>query len=141
MLKAKDIMKESVVTVTEDATMPEAISTLTEHGITGLPVVNGTGELVGIISEKDVLRIAYQIIAGSYDSGGTDKVRDFMTKEVVSFAPEANVADICQCFMDRAFRRVPVLEDGRLVGLISRKDIISRAFGQQAGSSGKSADE
>ena len=85
--------------------------------------------LVGLISEKDVLCIALNNLTGS---SGTpvmsQSVGDIMTKDVVSFGPDDNITDICQCFIDNVFRRVPVLDNGKLVGVISKKDIISHSL-------------
>ena len=133
MLKATDVMQTDLITVSQDTPILEAMELIVENRITGLPVVAEDMKLAGIISEKDILKIAYQVIAGSYDSGpSTDKVKDFMTNDVITFRPHDNLADICQCFLDKPFRRVPVVEDGRLVGLISRKDIISSAFSKKS---------
>ena len=133
MLKASDVMQTDLITVSQDTPILEAMELIVENRITGLPVVGEDMKLAGIISEKDILKIAYQVIAGSYDPGpSTDKVKDFMTNDVIIFRPHDNLADICQCFLDKPFRRVPVVEDGRLVGLISRKDIISSAFSKKS---------
>ncbi len=129
MIKAKDIMQTDIITVSEQASVREAVAILTEKRITGLPVVNEDGSFVGIISEKDILLMAYHKIVGTCDEAmNSRKVTDVMTSKVVSYRSEDNLADVCQCFMDYPFRRVPILDDGRLVGLISRKDIVTFAF-------------
>jgi CBS domain-containing protein len=130
MIKAKDIMQTNLITVNEQTCVYEAVDILTEKKITGLPVVNDQGGLVGIISEKDILLMAYHKIVGTCDEAmNSRKITDVMTSEVVSFRSEDNLADVCQCFMDYPFRRVPILDDdGKLVGLISRKDVVSFAF-------------
>jgi predicted transcriptional regulator len=75
------------------------------------------------------MSIAYHILAGIVGSTtDTKKIGDIMTKDVVSFRLDDNLADICQCFMNKPFRRVPVLDNGKIVGIISRKDIIAHAF-------------
>ncbi len=132
MLQVKDIMQTDLITVTEQTPVHEVIDILAENRITGLPVVDGDGKLVGIVSEKDILIMAYHKITDTRDEVmNSRKIGDVMTSEVVSFRPEDNVADICQCIMSNPFRRVPVLDDGRLVGLVSRKDIISLAFSKR----------
>ena len=137
MLKAKDIMQTDLITITEQTPVNEAIDILAEKKITGLPVVDRDNRLVGIISEKDILMMAYHKITDTCDEVmDSRKICKVMTSEVVSFRPEDNLADICQCFMNNPFRRVPVLDDGRLVGIISRKDIVSFAFSKR-GSAGQ----
>ncbi len=129
MLKAKDIMQSNLITAKEDTTVIEAISILGQNKITGLPVVDDDLNLVGLVSEKDIMSIAYHVLSDVIGNA-TDikKLGDIMTKDVVSFRLDDNLADICQCFMNKPFRRVPVLDNGKLVGIISRKDIISHAF-------------
>jgi CBS domain-containing protein len=129
MYKAQDVMQSNLITVSEDTEILEAITVLAKNGITGLPVVDDDFNLVGLVSEKDVLSIAYRIIAeapGVLDSHKT--VSDIMTRDVVSFRVDDTLADVCQCFMNNPFRRVPVTENGKLVGLISRKEIIIHSF-------------
>ena len=118
MLKAKDIMKTNVLAVAADADIYRAIRTMVENNITGLPVVDGNRMLVGIVTEKDVLRLLYEI----EDRPGT--VEDFMTRSVVAYDQEDAVAAIAEGLAAHHFRRVPILSDGRLVGIISRKDIV-----------------
>jgi len=128
MLTARDLMQTNLITITAETTAVDVINILGEKKLTGLPVVNDVGNLIGIITEKDVLRIAYQIISGSYDPKTHKTVGDMMITEVITFDAEDNLADICQCFMNRPIRRVPVVEDGKLLGIISRRDIIFRAL-------------
>jgi len=129
MFKAKDIMQTSLITVKQDTPVIEAINILGQNKITGLPVVDDDMNLVGLVSEKDVLSIAYHVLADVVGNAmDAKKIGDIMTKDVVSFSPDDNLADICQCFMNKPFRRVPILDNGKLVGIISRKDIITHAF-------------
>ena len=129
MIKAKDIMQIRLVTATPDIPASEVIDILWDNYITGLPVVDSDMSLVGIVSEKDVLDTAFDILDGSADDPIMSKnVGDIMTKDIVYFRPDDNLADICQCFKDNAFRRIPVVDNGRLIGLVSRKDIIHHAF-------------
>ncbi len=119
MFQAKEIMKTDVVTVRRDVPIYEAIRILVETNVTGLPVVNEDMTIAGILSEKDVLALLYNI----EDREG--KVGDFMTKGVVSFNQEDSLIDIAECLIENSFRRVPITSHGKLVGIISRKDIVA----------------
>ena len=118
IFKAKTIMTTDVAYVKKQTPIYEAIGILVEKNITGLPVVNDDMTLAGIISEKDVLRLLYDI----EDKPG--KVEDFMTKGIVSFNQEDSVIDIAECFIKNHFRRVTITSEGKLAGIISRKDLI-----------------
>jgi len=118
MFKAADIMKADVITVNRQTDIYEAMRILVENNITGLPVVDDDMTLVGLISEKDALRLLYN----TEDRPGS--VADFMTENVVSFRSDDSLIDITETFIRNNFRRVPIVEDGRVVGIISRKDII-----------------
>ncbi len=132
MIKAKDIMKTDLITVTGQTSVHDAVDILAENKITGLPVVDQQGNLIGIVSEKDVLLLAYRKITDTSNKAmNSRKITDVMTSKVISFRPEDNLADICQCFMNNPFRRVPILDNGKLVGIISRKDIVSVAFNKK----------
>lgn len=119
MFKAKDIMKANVLSVTKDAPIRKAVEILAENSITGLPVVDIEMKLVGIISEKDVLRLLYN------RSANEGYVEDYMTRCVISFDVEDDLVEICESLIENGFRRVPILSDSKLTGIISRRDLIS----------------
>jgi CBS domain-containing protein len=118
MAKAREVMNTRVISVRQDEDIYEAIRVLATNEITGLPVVDGDGTLVGVITEKDVLALLYTM----QDKGGS--VRDYMTASVVCFDQENDLADVAETLRINNFRRVPILDHGRLVGIISRRDII-----------------
>jgi CBS domain-containing protein len=118
MFKAKAIMTKNVISVKRQTPIYDAIRTLVEHNITGLPVINDDMSLAGIISEKDVLRLLYDVDSKS------GKVEDFMTKGIFSFNQDDSLIDITECLIKNHFRRVVITSGGKLAGIISRKDII-----------------
>ena len=118
IFKAKNIMTTDVAYVKKQTPIYEAIRILVEKNITGLPVVNDDMTLAGIISEKDVLTLLYNVGSRS----GT--VKEFMSRKVVCFDIEDNLVDVCDCLVNNHFRRVTITSEGRLAGIISRKDII-----------------
>ncbi|MFC1633425.1 HPP family protein [Planctomycetota bacterium] len=120
MLKAKDIMIQSVFYVKPNTPVHKAMEMLIEHNISGIPVVEEDMTLVGIISEKDILR---------FNTDLKDLINkptsDFMTQPAIFFEENESILDVCQCLANNEFRRVPVTSSGTLVGVISRRDIIS----------------
>jgi len=126
MFKIEDVMTTNVITVPKDAFLNEVVKTLVQYNITGMPVVDDNMFLSGIISEKNVLNLLYNV---EYCTSA--KVEDFMTTDVVCFDVEDNLKDVCNCLMKNHFRRVPVLSKGKLVGIISRKNIIKTIFNYQ----------
>jgi CBS domain-containing protein len=118
MFDASTIMTKTIISVKKDTDIYEAIRILVENNITGLPVVNDDMTLAGIISEKDVL----SLLSNAQDKPGN--VEDYMTKDIITFNEKDSLIDIADCFINHHFRRVPILSDGKLAGLISRKDII-----------------
>ncbi|MEN6427643.1 MAG: CBS domain-containing protein [Phycisphaerales bacterium] len=118
MTKARAVMNTCVISVNQDEDIYEAIRMLALNNITGLPVVDENEKLVGIITEKDVLTLLYNL----QDKPGT--VKEFMTPNVVCFDQEADINDVVESLRTNHFRRVPILDKGRLVGIISRRDII-----------------
>ncbi|MCU0665622.1 MAG: CBS domain-containing protein [Candidatus Omnitrophica bacterium] len=120
MFKIEDIMSRSIVTVKKDTNIYDAMNMMLEHKISGLPVVDDNMRLEGIISEKDILKI---LVDGQVTD--TQKVADYMRSEVVSFCPQDSVVQVCEFLIQNPFRRVPILKDGILVGIVARRDIIS----------------
>jgi len=117
-VKAKDIMKDGVLTVKRTMPIYQAIANLVGRKMSSVPVVDDGMGVVGIVSEKDVLKLLYD----NQFKGGL--VEDFMTGDVVSFDQEDRLADICDCFVKNHFRRVAILHEGKLASVISRLDII-----------------
>ena len=125
MSEISDIMSTNVVTVSPDTTILEATNILVKHNITGLPVVDKKNRLLGIVSEKDLLRLTYGLKTRSYASNDSPKtVQEVMTKEIVTFDEDDSLSDIIKCLMENNFRRVPILSGDKLVGIISRKDLL-----------------
>ena len=121
MLKAKDIMTQSVFYVKSNAPVHKAMEMLVEHNISGIPVVKDDISLVGIISEKDILK-SYADLSDLINR----PVSDFMTQPAIFFEENESILDVCQCLASYDFRRVPVTSSGKLTGIISRRDIIKR---------------
>jgi CBS domain-containing protein len=119
MLKAKDIMTKQVISVRKDTPVLEAVELLWKHDITGIPVVEDDMTLVGVLTEKDVLRLFYA------DEDLKNKtVSSFMTQPAVHFDENEALPDVCECLMNYFLRRVPVTSEGKVVGIISRSDMI-----------------
>lgn len=115
---AKDIMKTGLLTVTQQTSIDDAADILSANQVTGLPVVDDGMFLQGIVSEKDILRVLFDA-----ETTG-NQVQDIMTSDVVTFSYTDSVYDICDCLINNEFRRVPILNQGRLVGIVSRSDIV-----------------
>jgi CBS domain-containing protein len=113
-MNISEIMTTNVITVADDTRIEDAARLLARHRISGLPVVSTSGTLIGVVTEFDLLA----------RSGRT--VADIMTRGVISVSPETNAEDVAHLLADRRVRRVPVLESGRLVGIVSRSDLIQQ---------------
>jgi CBS domain-containing protein len=118
MFETRTIMSTDVVSVARHTPITEVIELLVDRDITGIPVVNDDGTLAGIVTEKDILSLLADV---RYASG---TVEQYMTREVVTFDVDDDFIAICECLMKGDFRRVPILSDGKLVGIVSRHDII-----------------
>jgi CBS domain-containing protein len=118
MHETKEIMSPDVVTVKPDTPLAQVVEVLVDNDITGVPVVDDDGTLLGVITEKDVLGLLAQ------PETGEGPARDYMTTDVVHFDQEEDLIAICESLVNNRFRRVPILSDGKLVGIISRRDVI-----------------
>ena len=119
MLPVKEIMTAEVVTVTEETPIYEALNLLTEYEISGMPVVDVNRKLVGMLTEKDVLEI---LINPKLSIEAT--VGQYMSRKVVSFSEDDDVIMVCKFLISVPLRRVPIVRHEKLVGIVSRHDII-----------------
>jgi CBS domain-containing protein len=118
MLRATDIMTTHVVAVDLDDTVDQAIALMVRHRISGLPVVDRDGRAVGIVSEFDLLEL---ICEGQTEQ---DKVSHYMSGGVFGVAEEDSWVTVADMFREKHVRRLPVLRDGKVVGIITRHDLM-----------------
>ncbi len=111
-MNVSEIMTTDVITVREEAAVEDAARLLARHRISGLPVVNRSGALTGVVTEHDLLA----------KQGAT--VAEIMTRGVISVSPETDAEEVAHLLANRRVRRVPVLDGGRLVGIVSRSDLV-----------------
>jgi len=140
-MRAIDVMVRDVVTVRPDTEVAEAIKLLTEHDVSALPVLDQAGDLVGILSEADLIRRAEigtethrpwwseamtgaSTLAEEFAKSHGKKVGEVMTYGVISVTEETPLAEIAARFERRRIKRVPVVKDGKLVGIVSRSNLI-----------------
>jgi CBS domain-containing protein len=140
-MKAADVMRYQVVTVSADTTVAEAARLMLLHGISGLPVVNPAGTVIGIVTEGDLLRrtetgterhhsrwlefvLGPGRLAGEYVHTHGRKVEEVMTRKVVVVARDAPLEEVVGLMERRRVKRLPVVEAGRLVGIVSRADLL-----------------
>jgi len=140
-MRAHQIMTHSVITITPDATILEAAKTMLRHHVSGLPVVNTAGTLVGIVSEGDFVRrneIGTQRKRGRWlkfllgaGSAATDyvheygrKISDVMTSEPLTIAEDAVLEEIVTLMETNGVKRLPVMKGDKLVGIVSRANLL-----------------
>ncbi len=112
---ASDIMTRNVHTIHPGASAQEAARLLSQEHISGAPVVDANGKVIGIVTEADII---------SKVSREGLRVADIMSHEVIAIGEETTVNEIAMLFAERKIKRVPVLHDGKLVGIVSRADIV-----------------
>jgi CBS domain-containing protein len=118
----RDIMNPRVVGVRPDATLAEAVAILTQQHIGGAPVVTAEGAVVGVISELALIDVVF-------DSDAKDSpVSEYMTPEVHTVHPDDPLSRPAQLFALYSFRRLPVVQDGKLVGIVTRRDLMNYAL-------------
>lgn len=141
---AKDIMKREVVSIKEDETLKDVVEMMIKYDVSGLPVVNNSGKVVGIISERDILRhgrkifmtesislleiMLYEQKPESYEEELSEAlklpVKKIMVKDIITADENEPVGEIALIMMEEGVNRIPILKNGELVGIIGREDII-----------------
>lgn len=122
MTQVSDIMNPRVISVDPELTLTAAIELFTQRHIGGAPVVDRDGHLVGMISELQMLDVIFD------EDVRTARVGDYMLVDVQSVAPQDSLAEAGQLFALYSFRRLPVVENGSLVGIITRRDLMNYAL-------------
>jgi CBS domain-containing protein len=150
MLKARDFMTKDVMTVEEGMTVDELGRIFIEKRISGAPVVDRTGKLVGIVTENDLVRknsrLHIPTVVRIFDAfiplGGTDrveeeirrisasKVSEICSRDVVTVSPDASLQDVSSIMFEKGVHLIPVLDEDRIVGIIGKIDVIRGMFGE-----------
>lgn len=117
LTRAADIMSHPVKTVTPETTMEEAFATLVRFGFSGLPVVDKEGKLVGLIARRDVEKAIHHGLKRA-------PVRSFMSTDLVTVGPEASLVEVRNLMVEKDVGRIPVVKNGRILGIITRSDIL-----------------
>jgi CBS domain-containing protein len=120
-LRVRDFMTPQLVTLTADMELLDAIALLVEKQISGAPVLDGQGNLVGVVTERDCLA---RTVVASYHGEAAGRVGEVMSREVTTVEADTSLMDVAASFVDARFRRYPVMDDNRLVGIISRRDVL-----------------
>ncbi len=150
-MKARDVMVSPVITVNSTASVKEVAQRLLDHHISALPVVDDAGKLVGLVSESDLMRRAdlgterhrawwlaalfaeEDALAAEYVKAHSHKVADVMTKRVIMAAPDTPLGEIAGLLEKHSIKRVPIVENGALVGIVSRANLIQALAADRKG--------
>jgi CBS domain-containing protein len=119
--RVKDFMTADPVSLAPDMDIHRAMKILLEREISGAPVLDEQGGLVGILSIKDCLRVAF---SASYHQEWGGPVSEFMSSEVQTIESDTDIVEAAELFLKVRYRRFPVVTNGRLDGLISRYDVL-----------------
>ncbi|MFZ7128563.1 MAG: CBS domain-containing protein [Desulfobacterales bacterium] len=150
MIRAKDIMTREVVAVAPDTDIAEAAEMLLKRHINGVPVVDGTGRLVGILCQSDLIaqqkRIrlpsVFTLLDGFIPLSSTKSldaevqkiaattVEAAMTRKPVTVTPEASIEEVATLMVEKGFHTVPVVQGGRIVGVIGKEDVLRTVAGR-----------
>ena len=127
-IRVDQYMTRQVLTFSPDTDVMSAIGVLVKRGHSGAPVCDASGQLLGVLSEKDCLKIA---VAASFEGVSAGLVKDLMSSRIATLAPDDTLLEAATRFLDAPYKRFPVVEKGRLVGQLSRSDIL-RAIHENA---------
>ncbi|WP_409561135.1 CBS domain-containing protein [Hyphomicrobium sp. MC8b] len=145
-MKASDVMTTKVISIGPDATLSEMIKLMLDHRISGLPVVSEDGKLVGVVTEGDCLRRAEtgtevkrsfwrdmltgsETLANEYIRTHGRKVSEVMTGDPISVSPDMELSEVIHIMEKNRIKRVPVVKDGAVVGILSRANLLQTLSG------------
>jgi CBS domain-containing protein len=158
-MRAVEVMTTKVITVGENASVAEVAKLLAEHGISAVPVVDKDNRVIGMVSEGDLLHrtetgteqrrswwlemmASTNQLAGDYIKSHSANVKDVMTRDVISVSDTTPLADIAVLLEANRIKRVPVVRDGKLVGIVSRANLVrALAMATKEPSSGAELDD
>ena len=120
MFPVEKIMTKDVISVTPEMPVYEALDILVKNKISGVPVVDQEMKVVRILSEKDVLKILLE-----KSTNPKAVVDDYMARNVICFKETDDIMDVCKFFVSNHYRRVPIVRDGKLVGIVSRRNLLT----------------
>lgn len=143
-MKVGEIMTRDVLSVNTKTTLREAVRLMNDRNISGLPVVDNDGKLRGIVSESDVIRLKrklhmpdyIQLLENMLNNAHPEEfaaeikraldmpVSEFMTKNVVTVTESASLAEVTRLLVERGINRLPVVREGKVVGIVTRRDVI-----------------
>ena len=116
-----DYMTKHVFTLKKDTSVLEAIKSLLGHKVTAAPVVDEYGKLIGMFSEKDSMKV---VLNTAYNQGMSGTVGEFMTTDTVTVDAGASIVNLAERFQESSVRSFPVFEHDKMVGVISRTDVL-----------------
>jgi CBS domain-containing protein len=126
-MKARDLMSSPVITVGPDTPIRAAAELLVSHGYTAAPVMEN-GRVIGIVTEANLMRDRIHpegwLCSPRWDKPNPRTVGDVMTGTPIGMSPDADLADVALLMLEANVRSVPVVDDGALVGIISRRDVL-----------------
>jgi CBS domain-containing protein len=140
-MKAADVMVSTVITVPPEASVQDVANVLMTNRISAVPVVTAGGDLVGIISEGDLIRrvetdtdhrrswwiellLGRGPLAAEYVKSHSRKVSDLMSRDVITASPDTPLRDVAGLLEKNGIKRVPIVADGKLVGIVSRANLV-----------------
>lgn len=121
---ARDIMTSKLVTLNPEMDVFHGIEVLVKNNISGAPVIDSNRSLLGVFSEKSCMKV---LIDAAYEGLPTNHIGKFMDETPTTITPDTQLLTIAQIFLTTPRRRLPVIEDGKLIGQVSRRDVIRAA--------------
>jgi len=113
----REIMQGDVVTISDNAGVDDAIKMMLEHNTSGLPIVDSASRVVAICTEKDLIRFAAGITS-------TKKVSQYMSRKVKTTTPDTSIGQAARIMIDNGFRRIPIVNNGKILGMVTASDIM-----------------